>query len=44
MKKVGLIFGGISNEAAVSIMSAKNVIKYIDRELFELILIYRDKD
>ncbi len=44
MKRVGLIFGGISNEAEVSIMSAKNVVKNIDRKLFELILIYRDKD
>lgn len=44
MKKVGLIFGGISNESAISIMSAKNIVKYIDRDLFELVLIYRDKD
>lgn len=44
MKKVGLIFGGISSEHAVSIMSAKNIVNNIDRELFELILIYRDKN
>jgi len=44
MKKIGLFFGGMSNEHDVSIMSAKNVDKYIDRDLFELVLIYRSRD
>lgn len=34
-KKVLVIFGGKSGEHAVSVMSAKSVEQYIDRELFE---------
>ncbi|MFA6255788.1 MAG: D-alanine--D-alanine ligase family protein [Candidatus Absconditabacterales bacterium] len=43
MKKIGLFFGGMSNETEVSISSAMNVIKYIDTKKYDLTLIYRDK-
>jgi D-alanine-D-alanine ligase len=44
MKKVGLFFGGIGNEASVSIASAKNVIQNFNHKKYQLVLIYRDKD
>ena len=44
MKKIWLFFGGMSNEAEVSINSAKNIIKNFDYKKYQLILIYRDKD
>ncbi|KKQ35956.1 MAG: D-alanyl-alanine synthetase A [Candidatus Nomurabacteria bacterium GW2011_GWB1_37_5] len=44
MKKIGLFFGGMSNEAEVSIMSAKNVIKNFDYNRYKLALIYWHKD
>lgn len=44
MKKIGLIFGGPSNEHEVSLMSARNVVKYFDYEHFELVLIYWGKN
>lgn len=42
-KKVWLFFWGMSNEHEVSIASAKNVIKHIDQQLFELVLIFWSK-
>lgn len=44
MKKIGLFFGGMGNEAEVSIDSAKNIIKYFDYTTYQLVLIYRAKD
>lgn len=44
MKKVGLIFGGPSAEAAVSIMSAKNIARHLDAKKFKLVLIYWHND
>lgn len=44
MKKIWLFFGGMSNEAEVSINSAKNIIKYFDHTLYQLVLIYWSKD
>lgn len=44
MKKVGLLFGGIGNEAEVSIISAKNVAANFDVKKYELVLIYWHKD
>ena len=41
MKKIGLFFWGMSNEHDVSIISAKNIVKYIDQNLYTLELIYR---
>ena len=40
MKKIGIIFGGPSNEHEVSISSAINVAKNIDKDKFETALIY----
>ncbi|MCX5830842.1 MAG: D-alanine--D-alanine ligase [Deltaproteobacteria bacterium] len=46
MKKrtVGLFFGGISNEADISIISAKNIIKYFDYKKYNLVLVYWHKN
>lgn len=41
--KVGIFFGGKSEEHEVSITSAKAVVKNIDRSKFEFILFYIDK-
>lgn len=41
--RVGILFGGKSAEHEVSLMSAKNVIKAIDKEKFEPVLIGIDK-
>lgn len=43
MKKIGLFFGGMSNESEVSIHSAKNVERYIDVSKYQLIPIFWDK-
>jgi len=43
MKKVGLFFGGPSNEHEVSITSAINVAKNIDQEKYGAVLIFWDK-
>jgi len=40
MKTIALFFGGLSNEAEVSIMSAKNVVKNFDYRRYKLILVY----
>jgi D-alanine-D-alanine ligase len=44
MRKIGLFFGGISNEASVSIASAKNIIKNFDTKKYKLVLVYRHID
>lgn len=44
MKKVGLIFGGLSNESQVSIISAKNIAKNFDYQKYKLSLVYWYKD
>lgn len=43
MKTIALFFGGLSEEAEVSVMSAKNVVKYFDYRRYKLILIYWHK-
>jgi D-alanine-D-alanine ligase len=43
MKTIALFFGGLSNEATVSIMSAKNVAKAFDRRRYQLILVFWNK-
>lgn len=42
-KRVWLIFWWLSNEHDVSLLSAKNVEKYIDKEKYTLVCIYRNK-
>lgn len=42
--RVGVIFGGKSNEHEISLISARNVVSALDREKFELILIKIDKE
>lgn len=44
MKRIGLFFGGMSNEASVSIASAKNIVKNLDAKKYKLVLIYRHID
>ncbi len=41
--KVGILFGGKSAEHEVSLQSAKNVIEFIDRNRFEVMLLAIDK-
>lgn len=41
--KIGIIFGGSSNEHEVSVVSASSIIKNIDKEKYEIIPIYLDK-
>ena len=43
MKKVAVIFGGMSSEHDVSIMSGKSVLKNIDKQKYNVIPIYIDK-
>ncbi|HLA29209.1 MAG TPA: D-alanine--D-alanine ligase family protein [Syntrophales bacterium] len=43
-KTVGLFFGGLSNEADISIISAKNIIKYFDYKKYNLVLVYWHKN
>lgn len=43
-KTVGLFFGGLSNEADISISSAQNIIKNFDHKKFNLVLIYWHRD
>jgi len=43
-KTVGLFFGGLSNEADISIISAKNIIKAFDYSKYNLILVYWHKN
>ncbi|MCX6743557.1 MAG: D-alanine--D-alanine ligase, partial [Candidatus Parcubacteria bacterium] len=44
MIKIGLVFGGISNEHEVSIISAKNIVKNFDYNKYKLVLVYWQKD
>lgn len=41
--KIGILFGGSSNEHEVSIVSASSIIKNIDKEKYEVVPIYLDK-
>ena len=41
--KVGVVFGGMSPEHNISLLSANNVIANIDREKFEVVLLAIDK-
>lgn len=43
MKTIALFFGGLGNEAAVSVMSAKNVVKNFDYKRYKLKLVYWSK-
>jgi len=43
MKTIALFFGGLSNEAKVSVMSAKNVVRYFDYRRYKLVLVYWNK-
>ena len=43
-KKLGVIFGGMSTENEVSIMSAKSVLNNLDKEKYEIYPIYIDKN
>jgi len=43
MKTIALFFGGLSNEAAVSVMSAKNVAAAFDHQRYKLVLVYWNK-
>ena len=43
-KTVGLFFGGISNEADISIISARNIIKNFDHKKYNLVLVYWHTD
>lgn len=44
MKRVGLFFGGLGNEAEVSIVSATNVHANIDQEQYQTVLVYWHTD
>ena len=44
MKKVGIVFGGRSTEADISVISAKTVIDNIDKNKYEVSNIFIDKD
>ena len=44
MKKLGVIFGGMSTEHDVSIVSANSVIKNLNKEKYEIFPIYIDKE
>ena len=43
-EKLGVIFGGMSTENEVSVVSANSVIKNLDREKYEIYPIYIDKN
>ena len=42
--KLGVIFGGMSTENEVSCLSANSIIKNLDKEKYEIFLIYINKD
>ena len=42
-EKLGVIFGGMSTENEVSVVSANSVLKNLDREKYEIYPIYIDK-
>lgn len=41
--KLGVIFGGMSTENEVSVISANSILKNLDRNLYEIYPIYIDK-
>lgn len=43
-QKVGVIFGGMSTENEVSVLSAKSILKNLDKEKYEIFPIYIGKD
>ena len=43
-KTVGLFFGGLSNEAGISVISARNIIKYFDYKKYNLVPVYWHTD
>ena len=43
MKKVGVIFGGMSTENEISKISAKSVLENLDKNKYEIYQIYIDK-
>lgn len=43
-QKIAIIFGGKSGEHEVSLLSTKNVIEAVDRELFDIYLVYVDRN
>lgn len=44
MKRIGLIFGGLSNESQVSVISARNIVKNFDYKKYKLSLVYWHKN
>ena len=44
MKKIGVIFGGMSTENEVSVISANSVLKNLDKRKYEIYPIYIDKE
>lgn len=44
MKKLAVIFGGTSSEHDVSVVSGTSVIKNLDKNKYEILPIYIDKD
>ena len=42
--KVGVIYGGMSTEHDVSMMSGKNVLENLDKKKYDIIPIYIDKN
>ena len=42
-KKLGVIFGGMSTENEVSVVSAQSILNNLDREKYEVFPIYIDK-
>ena len=44
MKKIGVIFGGMSTENEVSVISANSVLKNLDKSKYEIYPIYIDKE
>ncbi len=43
-KRVGLFFGGLSNEADISVISATNIARKFDRKKYDLVLVYWHRD
>ncbi len=44
MQKLGVIFGGMSTENEVSVISATSILKNLDKDKYEIFPIYIDKD
>lgn len=43
-KRVGLFFGGLSNEADISVISATNIARKFDRKKYDLVLVFWRRD